>query len=162
VATQVSEEGEVAVVGSPGLEDHYRECWPALVRLGRLLTGSQALGEEVAQEAYLGLLGAKHPVENPSAYLRRSVVNRCVNAGRRARQEQRYLARQREAAVEPPELDEMWDRLRRLPTKQRAVLVLRYYEDLSEREIATVIGCKPGTVKSLSSRALEQLRKDLS
>lgn len=56
----------------------------------------------------------------------------------------------------------MWPLLQRLPTKQRAVLVLRYYEDLSEREIANVMGCRPGTVKSLASRALEALRKELA
>jgi RNA polymerase sigma factor (sigma-70 family) len=144
------------------LTDHYREHWPALVRLGRLLTGSHALGEEVAQEAYLGLMRAKAPVENPAGYLRRSVVNLCINAGRRNKHERAYLAKQREPVLDSPEIDDMWDRLRRLPVRQRTVLVLRYYEDLSEREIATVMGCKPGTVKSLTSRALDQLRKDLS
>jgi RNA polymerase sigma factor (sigma-70 family) len=155
---------EVAAVGSSraDLTDHYRECWPALVRLGRLLTGSQVAGEDVAQEAYIGLMRAKQPIDNVPAYLRRSVVNRCINAGRRARHEQAYLAHQREETVEPAEVDEMWQRLRRLPVRQRTVLVLRYYEDLTEREIATVMGCRPGTVKSLSSRALEQLRKELS
>jgi RNA polymerase sigma factor (sigma-70 family) len=145
----------------PDVADHYRQHWPALVRLARLLTGSQAVGEEVAQDAFLGLLTAKRPVENPAAYLRRSVVNRSINAGRRLKHERAFLAQQRERAIELPELDEMWNRLRRLPIKQRTVLVLRYYEDLTEREIAAVMGCKPGTVKSLSSRALEQLRRDL-
>jgi RNA polymerase sigma factor (sigma-70 family) len=154
--------GALAVAEPGDLAEHYREHWPRLVRLARLLTGSEAIGEEIAQEAYLGLLAAKRPVENPSAYLRRSVVNRCINLGRHLKHERSYLANQREVAVIPPEHDEMWNRLRTLPAKQRAVMVLRYYEDLSEREIAAIVGCKPGTVKSLSSRALEQLRKDLS
>lgn len=150
------------VSGKVDLEEQYRAQWPALVRLGRLLTGSQAAGEDVAQEAYIGLLRAGAPIDNVPAYLRRSVVNQCINAGRRARNERAYLSRQRESFIEPAEVDDMWQRLRRLPVRQRTVLVLRYYEDLSEREIAHVLGCKPGTVKSLSSRALDQLRKDLS
>ncbi|HVT22474.1 MAG TPA: sigma-70 family RNA polymerase sigma factor [Mycobacteriales bacterium] len=162
VLAGVSDDGELTVAEAHDLADHYREHWPALVRLGRLLTGSQAAGEEIAQEAYLGLLRATSPVANPAAYLRRAVVNLSINVGRRAKNERTYLAKQREPLIEPPDFDEMWGRLRRLPAKQRAVLVLRFYEDLSAREIAGVMGCKPGTVKSLSSRGLDQLRKDLS
>ncbi|HEX2039468.1 MAG TPA: sigma-70 family RNA polymerase sigma factor [Acidimicrobiales bacterium] len=59
-------------------------------------------------------------------------------------------------------MDETWDVLRRLPYRQRAVLVLRYYEDLSEAEIADVLDCRPGTVKSAANRALARLREELS
>jgi RNA polymerase sigma factor (sigma-70 family) len=61
-----------------------------------------------------------------------------------------------------PELDETWLAIGRLPFRQRAVLALRYYADLREREIATLLGCRIGTVKSAHARALERLRKDLS
>ena len=59
------------------------------------------------------------------------------------------------------ERDAMWRAMRRLPPRQRACLVLRYYEDLSERETATVLRCSIGTVKSLSSRGLERLRREM-
>jgi RNA polymerase sigma factor (sigma-70 family) len=144
------------------IEASYRRLWPSLVRLGRLLTGSQQYGEELAQEAFVGLLRSEHSIDNPAAYLRRSVVNLSINAGRRAKRERDYLARQRESVVLPADLDETWRHIVALPMRQRTVLVLRYYEDLSEQEIAAVMACRPGTVKSLAARALAQLRKDLS
>jgi RNA polymerase sigma factor (sigma-70 family) len=63
-------------------------------------------------------------------------------------------------AVGLPELDETWDMLRRLPDRQRIALVLRFYEDLPEREIADLLGCRPGTVKSLIHRGLARVRKE--
>ena len=141
--------------------DSYRALWPGLVRLGHLLTGSRALGEEAAQEAFLGLLRTGSAVDNPAAYLRRSLVNATVNASRRAQREQRYLSTLREEVQPPPELDSTWQVLATLPARQRAVLVLRYYEDLSEKAIAEVLGCRPGTVKSLAARGLARLEKEL-
>lgn len=138
----------------------YEEHWPRLVRLARLLTGSHHLGEELAQEAFVGLL--RHgPVAVPGAYLRRSVVNLSLNLGRRAARERVHLARERDVWFLPPESDDLWPLVVALPDRQRAVLVLRYYEDLSERAIAEVLGCRPGTVKSLTSRALARLREEL-
>jgi RNA polymerase sigma factor (sigma-70 family) len=153
---------EALVDGASDVDVVYRAQWAGLVRLGRLLTGSQQLGEEVAQDAFLGLLRATRPIESPSAYLRRSVVNLAINAGKRRSREVAYLRRQREEVAAPPEFDETWQALVALPPRQRAVLVLRYYEDLSEQEIANVLGCRPGTVKSLASRALDHLREELS
>jgi RNA polymerase sigma factor (sigma-70 family) len=131
-----------------------------MVRLGRLLTGSQALGEDLAQEAFLGLLRAG-AVAAPEAYLRRSLVNLSINHGRRAARERAHLLTLREQQVAAPEIDEIWPLVLALPPRQRAVLVLRYYEDLSEAEIARVLGCRAGTVKSLASRALRRLRLEI-
>jgi RNA polymerase sigma factor (sigma-70 family) len=61
-----------------------------------------------------------------------------------------------------PEIDETWAAVSRLPYRQRAVLILRYYADLPESEIADVLGCRVGTVKSAHHRALERLRRELS
>ena len=143
-------------------EETYRALWPGLVRLGHLLCGSRALGEEVAQEAFLGLLRRGTPVDEPAAYLRRSVVNLSISARRRQGREQRYVAALREDVQLPPEADEMWQRLVRLPPRQRAVLVLRFYEDLSEAAIAEALGCRPGTVKSLSARGIARLRREMT
>ncbi len=141
-------------------EDFYRDAWPRLVRLGRLLTGSQQVGEDLAQEAVLGLL--RHPnVESARAYLRRSIVNLSINYGRRSVRERLHLQSVRPEHVPPPGSDDMWPLIVALPARQRAVLVLRYYEDLSEAEIARVLDCPPGTVKSVAARALQHLRQEL-
>jgi RNA polymerase sigma factor (sigma-70 family) len=142
-------------------EDLYRQAWPGLVRLGRLLTGSQERGEDLAQEAWLGLLH-RSDVENAEAYLRRSIVNLAINSGRRSARERRHVSRLQLETVLQPEPDDLWPLVVKLPAKQRAVLVLRYYEDLSEAQIAAVLGCPPGTVKSLASRALDRLKKEVA
>lgn len=148
---------------APGFEALYAAHWAPLVRLGQLVTGSRAVGEELAQEAFLGLLRQGGAVEHPRAYLRRSVVNAAVRARQRVQRElDHHAAHPPAEATLPPEVDETWRHLARLPPRQRAVLALRYYEDLSEADIATVLGCRPGTVKSLAARGLDRLRKDLT
>jgi RNA polymerase sigma factor (sigma-70 family) len=145
-----------------GFESVYAEQWAPLVRLGRLLTGSGALGEELAQEAFIGLLNHGERVEYPAAYLRRSLTNAAMRSRRRAVREREYLAAHPPPTSElPAEVDETFARLAALPDRQRAVLVLRYYEDLSEAAIAEILGCRPGTVKSLAARGLDRLRKEL-
>jgi RNA polymerase sigma factor (sigma-70 family) len=151
-----------AVAPGSSVEAAYRTAWRDIVRLGHLLTGSRALGEELAQEAFLGMLRRAEPPDNPAAYARRSVVNLSINHGRRAARERAYLVGLTDAPVLPPELDETWQALRKLPPRQRSVLVLRYYADLSEAEIAATLGCRPGTVKSLASRGLARLKEELS
>lgn len=142
-------------------EPMLRANWAYLVRLGRVLTGSQQLAEDLAQDAILGLLRRTSPVASPRAYLRRSLVNHAISVARRSKLEQGYVRSLREEHADLPEVDELWPVVRSLPARQRAVLVLRYYEDLSEVEIARVIGCRPGTVKSLAARALQTLRREL-
>ena len=141
-------------------EEFLRSVWPDLVGLGRLLTGSRQRGEDLAQEAILGML-RKAPVDQPRAYLRRSIINLSINDGRRETRERRHLHTVREQVVPAPEVDDLWPLVVALPARQRAVLVLRYYEDLSEAEIARVLDCRPGTVKSLAARALAALRQEL-
>jgi RNA polymerase sigma factor (sigma-70 family) len=140
--------------------DAYRSLWPGLVRLGHLLAGSRALGEEIAQEAFIGLLRHRGPVHNPGGYLRRSVVNLAISTRKRQTREREYLAGLREPVQLPPETDHTWQLLSRLPARQRAVLVLRFYEDLTEAEVAEVLGCRLGTVKSLASRGRAALKAE--
>jgi len=97
--------------------------------------------------------------------VRRIAVNVWKNRNRRFRVELRargLVRLPRDGGPSAEERDAVWDAIRRLPSRQRACLVLRYYEDLSERETAGVLGCSVGTVKSQTSRALARLRKEFT
>ena len=72
------------------------------------------------------------------------------------------MVRATESTVEPAEVDETWQLVRQLPPRMRAVLVLRFYLDLSEAETARVMGCRPGTVKSSTARALAKLKEQMA
>lgn len=142
--------------------DFYEGQYAATVRLAAFLSGSRNSAEDVAQDAFLRLEPRFAGLENPAAYLRSTVVNLCRNHHRSASREARRLVR-----FGPPpsgvsdraaELDAT---LRRLPYDERAVVVLRYWLGLSEAEIAAHLGCRPGTVKSRSTRALNKIRKEL-
>lgn len=138
--------------------DLYRERYAAMVRLAYLLTGSNAVAEELVQDAFVKVHRNWHRAHAPAAYLRTAVVNLCRSHHRR-----RFLERDRRPDAPPPavevHVDELWDALATLRPRQRAALTLKFYEDLSEAEIASAIGVRPGTVKSLVSRGLEELRK---
>jgi len=139
----------------------YRRRREAMVRLARLLTGSATTAEEVVQEAFLKMHRQREPPRNPDGYLRTTVANLSKSHLRRLRLERRPYPRDR-FSFEDPEIDETWAAVCRLPFRQRAVLVLRYYEDRSEADIADVLGCRPGTVKSSLHRGLSKLRQELS
>ena len=139
----------------------YREHALWASRLGFLLTGDPGVAEELVQETFLGFYRHAERVENPQAYLRATLANL---ACRRRRREQRRSAAHRLVARRESvsaSANDLFDVVIKLPARQRAVIVLRYYEGLSEAEIAVVLGCAPGTVKSLASRAIDRLRKDL-
>ena len=137
----------------------YRERYDPMVRLAYLLTGSQAVAEELVQDAFVAVHGAWDRASAPSAYLRTTVVNRCRSWGRR-----RSLELLRKPA--PPEpvtlvADELWDVLQTLPARQRAAIVLRFYEDMPDDEIAEILGCKVPTVRTAIFRGLEKLRQEV-
>jgi RNA polymerase sigma factor (sigma-70 family) len=146
---------------SPDLSDLYRRQRTAMVRLARLLTRSEAIAEEVVQEAFLQMHRRRKVPENPEGYLRATVANLSRNHIRRLSLEQRWSAGER-ITLNDPEIDETWTILCRLPFRQRAVIALRFYEDFSEAEIAQVLGCRPGTVKSSLHRGLSKLREEMS
>jgi RNA polymerase sigma-70 factor (sigma-E family) len=137
----------------------YRERYAPMVRLAYLLTGSQAVAEELVQDSFVAVHGAWDRASTPSAYLRTTVVNRCRSWGRRRSLEQRRPP----APPEPSMLvaDELWDVLQTLPARQRSAIVLRFYEDMPDDEIAEVLGCKVPTVRTAIFRGLEKLRKEL-
>ena len=141
----------------------YRDRWPAAVRLGRLLVGDDAIAEQLAQDVFIGMRARWASIASPDAYLRRSLVNRAQNHGRRARREvvTDDIGVHERPTTAAPDVDELWPLVQALPHRYRAALVLRFYEDLPERAIADILGCRPGTVKSLISRGLDRLRAQL-
>lgn len=133
----------------------------AMVRLARLLTGSMGAAEEVVQEAFLRMHQQRTQPDNPAGYLRTTVANISRSHMRRLRLERRVGSPDR-VTFDEPVIDETWAAVRRLPFRQRAVLALRFYEDLPEAEIARVLGCRLGTVKSSLHRGLAKLRDELT
>lgn len=145
----------------PTLETLFRAQRLPMVRLAHLITGSNAVAEEVVQEAFLRLQENWDRADNPSAYLRTIVTNLCRTQVRRREHERRLDPPVRSVTFQP-EIDETWAAVCRLPFRQRAALALRFYDDLDEAEIARILGCRRGTVKSTIHRGLSRLRKDLS
>lgn len=139
----------------------FRLEYPRLVRLAHLLTGSNAVAEEIVQDAFEALQRRWRSVEAPAGYVHRSVVNGCRAYHRRQTVERRHPPAA-PSDVHPPEIDEMWRLIQGLAPRPRAVLVLRFYEDRAVDDIAEVLGMRPGTVKSLLHRALRTLREELS
>jgi RNA polymerase sigma-70 factor (sigma-E family) len=154
----------------PEYDDVYVALRPRLVRTAYAIAGDLGVAEDAVQTAFAKAYRSWRRIsglESPEAYLRRMVVNEVLNTRRRA------AARREVSRADPPERvapgspedtlaqDEMWRAVSALPPRQRAVLVLRYYEDLSEQQIADALGCRPGTVKSQASAALDTLRSRL-
>ena len=150
---------------SPGEEwtfdDLYRSHYARMVALARLMTGAFALAEEIVQDAFVQLFRNWTSVEHPAVYVRLAVVNGCRSQTRRRVLERRHQHPAPEPAVHDTAAIAVRDALHVLTPRQRAAIVLRYFEDLSEREIADALGCRPGTVKSLLSRGITKLKGSL-
>lgn len=149
-------------------ERAFSEHATALLRLAVLLTGHREVAEDLVQEAFVRT-APKLPGIAPEAvgaYLRQTTLNLWKNRIRRLVLERRVRSRQAaDSQVAAGHPVEERDRIRRalhaLPPRQRACIVLRYYADLPEAEIAATLGCAPGTVKSQLSKALAHLRTEL-
>lgn len=145
-------------------DEFYRAQYPAAVRLGWLLTRSSSGSEDLVQEAFLEVYRRFDSLTEPQAYLRRTLANRCRSWLRRE------MVRRREQPSEPPPGKDgpsvpdmqLLRAVQRLSYRQRFVVVARYWADWSEQEIASALDCRPGTVKSLSARALAQLHEEMS
>jgi RNA polymerase sigma factor (sigma-70 family) len=135
-----------------------------MVRMAALMVGSAALAEEVVQDAFVEVSRRWESLDRPGAYLRRSVVNGCAQILRRRSLEDRHARLE----PEPPPVElaapllELRDALDRLTERQRIVVVLRYFVDITDAEIAEILGIRPSTVRSLTRRALAVLRKELT
>lgn len=144
-----------------------RSRWSPLLRLAYAVTGDVGRAEDVLQEAFARLCTrwSRLREEDPDGYVRRMVVNEAISAGRRPWGRETPAAG---AADQRPassaEIDRVDDRaalaqaLTDLPARQRAVVVLRYVEDLSEVQVADLLGCSVGTVKAHASRGIARLR----
>jgi RNA polymerase sigma-70 factor (sigma-E family) len=134
---------------------------PDLLRFGRALTGSNEAGADLVQDALERTMLAWNRLESrhePEGYVRRIMVNRNISIWRKWGREH-VTADMIDRGTEDRHFDDdMWQALQTLPPRQRAVIALRYYEDLSEAEIARTLGCSVGTVKSQASKALAKLR----
>ena len=152
-----------------GLEELYRRNVDEAVRLAVLLTGDRSLAEDLAQDAFVRVLGRFHDLRNRDAfwwYLRRTIVNLANSHFRRRRVERAWLERQRPHTAAPSgydveERERVLAALMTLRPEQRAAVVLRYYEDLSEADTAEALGRPIGTVKSMVSRGMDRLREEL-
>jgi RNA polymerase sigma-70 factor (sigma-E family) len=134
------------------------------------MTGDRSLAEDLAQDAFVKVFGRFHDLRSPDAfwwYLRRTIVNLSRSHFRHRAVERSWLSKQSadEAAPLAPDVGER-DRMRRallmLRPEQRAAIVLRYYEDMSEVDTAEALGVAVGTIKSMVSRGMDRLREELS
>ena len=147
------------VVTPPRFEDFYRSQHEPMLRLAYLLTQSRAVAEDLVQDAFMRVQPRWGTLDMPAAYLRRTVTNACYSWHRRRKREEAFAVSP--PGVSDPEHDEMWDALAQLAPRRRAALVLRYYLDLSEADIAEALWCRRGTVKSLTHRGLADLKEVL-
>ena len=156
--------------GDVGLADQLGTELPRLLRIARLLTGNDDAADDLVAEAIARTLPQLRAgtVVDISAYLRRVVVNLASRRWRRralgARRDHVALSWLQPAAdveAHSVERDRILRALLTLPVRRRSVVVLRFYDDLTEADIAAAMGTSVGTVKSQLSRALEQLRHAL-
>lgn len=140
----------------------------SLLRTAYLLTGNRGSAENLLQTALFETFRRWNRLRDrndPTAYVRRAMVNTQTSWGRRRASKELTFAvppdREQITDGHPAERLHMWQTLLGLPPRMRAVLVLRFYEDMTEAETARVLGCSVGTVKSQTARGLARLRVDL-
>ena len=141
-----------------GFYDFYRMQFAPMVRLARGLVDTSERAEEIVQDAFLRVLERWDGLYEPRGYVRTAVVN-AARSELRKREVRRRLGRRLASDRISTEDDYLIDALDRLSSKRRTALVLRFYAQMSEAEIAEAMGVRPGTVKSLVSRGLADLRK---
>jgi RNA polymerase sigma-70 factor (sigma-E family) len=134
---------------------------PELLRFGQALTGSPHAAADLVQDALERTLMAWPRIQSqhdPEGYVRRIMTNRNISIWRKHRRETLVDDFPEHGTEDVHGDDALRHALRALPPRQRTVIVLRYYEDKTEAEIATAMGCSKGTVKSQTAKALAKLR----
>jgi RNA polymerase sigma-70 factor (sigma-E family) len=150
------------------LEVAFEKHYLPTLRLIVLLSGNPHTAEDVVQEAFVRVADriASLTLDQAGRYIRRAAINTWKNQLRRLALERRLRGRDywTSPGQEWPfeDRDALWEAVLRLPNRQRACLVLRYYEDLPERAVAEILHCSVGTVKGHTARALASLRKELN
>ncbi len=152
----------VDATSTAGFDDLFTTERRPMTRLAFLLTGSETMAEEVVQDAFAQVYERWARLDRPGGYLRTCVVNGSRRAGKRRARELRVVSSSSPAGSVDLEAREMLDALSRLRPEWRAVVVLRFYGDMSQEEIAEVLGMRLGTVKSSLHRALGQLREEIA
>ncbi|NND75032.1 MAG: sigma-70 family RNA polymerase sigma factor [Ilumatobacter sp.] len=137
----------------------YADQFLPMVRLATLMCGRVEVARDIVQDAFVRLHVKWAGVDQPQAYLRRSVVNGCRSRARWERLRRGRVSSNVPTTQQQPE--ELNDVLALLSARQRAAIVLRFYEQRNEAEIAELIGCRPGTVGSLISRGLATMKHHL-
>jgi RNA polymerase sigma-70 factor (sigma-E family) len=153
----------------------YSDHAVSLIRLAYLMLGDRPAAEDAVQDAFIGLYRHWDRLDDPGralGYVRTAVLNGCRSTLRQV-QGRRAAGHKLAAAQQPPavsaeaavlsreEREEVMRAVRRLPERQREALVLRFYLDLPEREIARIMGLRPGSVRSATHRALRALGQSL-
>ncbi|MGH2807781.1 MAG: RNA polymerase sigma factor [Actinomycetota bacterium] len=170
IATHRDETAAAAATKAP-LEDLYAAHAPNAFRLGLLLTGDRHTAEDLVQDAFVKIAGRFRHLRSRAAfgsYLNRAVVNLARDRARHSKLERRELERERhagrDAVTAPPDLEgrhEVMESLLTLPYRQRAAVVLRYYQDLSEQQVADAMDLSLPAARSLIARGIETLRKHM-
>jgi RNA polymerase sigma-70 factor (sigma-E family) len=153
-------------------EEFAAERLPGVLRFAAVLTGDRTVAEDLAQEVLIRAQSRWRKIgslDRPDYYVRKMILNeflswrrqswRLVPSGRSSDVDRRSAP---DHAVGYVERDALVAELGKLPPRQRAVLALRYYEGLSDTEIADALGCTPGTVRGYASRALAALRVEMA
>ncbi|HYN93866.1 MAG TPA: SigE family RNA polymerase sigma factor [Pilimelia sp.] len=149
-----------------GFREFVEVRYAELLRTAYLLTGSTHAAEDLLQGSLLRALRRWRQVDEPMAYVRRIMINQHISVWRRIGSRELLTGvlperAGRDEAAAHATRDELVRALRGLPPRTRAVLVLRYWEDLSEADTAAILGCSVGSVKSQASRGLARLRSVL-
>jgi RNA polymerase sigma-70 factor (sigma-E family) len=149
-----------------GFREFVQTRYGEMLRVAYLLTGSEHEAEDLLQGALLRVMRRWHRIDDPVPYLRRTMINLHVSRWRRQRAREFVTAvvpdrPERDPADQVSERQSLLSALRALPPRTRAVIVLRYWVDLSEAQTAALLGCSVGSVKSNASRGLSRLRTAL-
>jgi len=150
-----------------GLEDLYVRHAPEALRLAYVLCGDAEAARDLVHDAFVRVAGRFRHLRQPddfAAYLRRTIVNLHISRLRRLKVERTWLTREARLPAQTSDgwtfetRDHMWHAILGLPPRQRAAVVLRFYEDLSERQTADLLRCSVGAVNQLVARAMVTLR----
>jgi RNA polymerase sigma factor (sigma-70 family) len=163
VAGDLADDSSDAAVGPLSFEQFYATSYSRMLRLAVALLPTKSIAEDAVQDAFAKVFRKYASIDQPGAYVRRAIVNEATGFFRK-----RAVASAKEPLIRASLVGEFIDQdvmlrvLDTLPPRQRTALVLRYYEQCSEAEIASILRCRPGTVKSLLSRGIAALREVVS